>query len=406
MPEWFSNPEFWKYVSIPVVAGVVGWFTNLVAIKLLFYPVEPFGKPPYLGWQGILPSKAAKMGAITADTTLSKLGTLRDVYQTMDPDRITEHLMATIEPKVEAYVEWVMLEENPRLWKTTPDLIKRQVFRSVRQELPGAIERMMAKIGDSIEEMVDIKDVVVNQLIKEKKIVNKIFLECGRVEFDFIIKSGFYFGVFFGLIQMVFWYFLPAWWVLPLFGILVGYLTNWIAIRIIFQPLNPRKIGPFTVQGLFLKRQKAVAEIWCGIVAREIITLSNIIEEMLYGRLSENTHGVIRHYIRKVIDRATGITRPMIEFSVGVEEYRHIKDLATEKAVTFTAYSFSDPEFTEDRARLVQAVMQDRMEALSSEEFQHLLRPAFQEDELKLILLGAVLGLLAGLAQLFFVFGG
>ena len=46
MPEWFSNPEFWKYVSIPVVAGVVGWFTNLVAIKLLFYPVEPFGKPP------------------------------------------------------------------------------------------------------------------------------------------------------------------------------------------------------------------------------------------------------------------------------------------------------------------------------------------------------------------------
>ncbi|MFQ5583618.1 MAG: hypothetical protein ACE5GL_04210 [Calditrichia bacterium] len=86
MPEFLTNVEFWKYVSIPFVAGFVGWITNLAAIKLLFYPVEPFGKPPYLGWQGILPSKAEKMGAITADTTLSKLGTLRDVFNAMEPD--------------------------------------------------------------------------------------------------------------------------------------------------------------------------------------------------------------------------------------------------------------------------------------------------------------------------------
>ena len=46
------------------------------------------------------------------------------------------------------------------------------------------------------------------------------------------------------------------------------------------------------------------------------------------------------------------------------------------------------------------------MESLPPEEFQDLLRPCFQEDEMKLILTGAVLGLLAGIAQLVFVFGG
>jgi len=46
------------------------------------------------------------------------------------------------------------------------------------------------------------------------------------------------------------------------------------------------------------------------------------------------------------------------------------------------------------------------MQALSSSDFVNFLRPVFQEDELKLILVGAVLGMLAGIGQLVFVFGG
>jgi hypothetical protein len=46
------------------------------------------------------------------------------------------------------------------------------------------------------------------------------------------------------------------------------------------------------------------------------------------------------------------------------------------------------------------------MESLPPDQFQDLLRPCFQEDEMKLILVGAALGFLAGLAQLFLVFGG
>ena len=49
--------------------------------------------------------------------------------------------------------------------------------------------------------------------------------------------------------------------------------------------------------------------------------------------------------------------------------------------------------------------MVERMIALSSEEFQDLLRPCFQEDEIKLILVGAFLGFGAGIGQLVFVFG-
>mgnify|MGYP007000240031 len=58
MTDLLTNPEFWQYLSIPVIAALIGWSTNWLAIKMTFYPLEFIGKPPLLGWQGIIPSKA------------------------------------------------------------------------------------------------------------------------------------------------------------------------------------------------------------------------------------------------------------------------------------------------------------------------------------------------------------
>ena len=54
---------------------------------------------------------------------------------------------------------------------------------------------------------------------------------------------------------------------------------------------------------------------------------------------------------------------------------------------------------------VAEKMLGERMADLPSREFQDLLRPCFQEDEIKLIVVGGVLGFLAGFAQLVFVFG-
>lgn len=60
----------WTYVSIPIVAGLVGYITNYIGIKMLFYPINWCGVPlmtwpeqPFglFGWQGIVPAKRLKM---------------------------------------------------------------------------------------------------------------------------------------------------------------------------------------------------------------------------------------------------------------------------------------------------------------------------------------------------------
>ena len=51
-------------MSIPIVAALVAWATNWVAVQMTFYPIEFFGVRPFFGWQGIIPSKAEKMAGI------------------------------------------------------------------------------------------------------------------------------------------------------------------------------------------------------------------------------------------------------------------------------------------------------------------------------------------------------
>ena len=45
----------------------------------------------------------------------------------------------------------------------------------------------------------------------------------------------------------------------------------------------------------------------------------------------------------------------------------------------------------------------ERMQQLTPEEFEGVLRPAYQADEWKLIVVGAVLGMIAGFMQLYIV---
>jgi uncharacterized membrane protein YheB (UPF0754 family) len=247
---------------------------------------------------------------------------------------------------------------------------------------------------------------IIGRLEGDKALLNRLFLESGAREFRFIVRSGLWFGFLFGLVQLAVWIVLPAGWVLPVAGAAVGWATNWIALNLIFRPLHPRKIGPFVLHGLFLRRQREVAAVWCRIVTREILTVRSLVRALLYGPRAEKVEGVIRRHLRPLVDEAVEGLRPVAQAAVGLEGYAELRESVADKAVSVSVDPFDDRFFNESRARVVERLLRERMESLPSEEFQDLLRPCFQEDEMKLIVLGGVLGLAAGFAQLVFVFGG
>ncbi|HCR48605.1 MAG TPA: hypothetical protein DIW24_03175, partial [Bacteroidetes bacterium] len=393
MLDFLGDPAFWQYLSIPFVAAFVGWFTNWVAIQMLFYPVEPIGKPPFFGWVGILPSRAEKMAQITTNNTLNKVGTVKELFQSLDPEKIAQHITKLIDRQLPLYIEEIILRENPTVWEMLPEMAKSRIIEEVRLQLPATVHRMMEDLSVDVEQMLDVHHLVLHQVLKDRAIINRIFLSCGQKEFNFIIYSGAILGFLFGLLQMAAWWFFPIWWQLPVWGVFVGFATNWVALRIIFQPLNPLQIGPYVLQGLFLKRQHEVAASWSEIIAQEILTVENVIHNLLYGPKSTRSQMIIRKYIRNIVDEVSGIAKPVIQWIVGLEHYIHMKEAASDRVISLTASALGDTEFKREEAALLKTMLSDRVKSLSSESFQDFLRPAFQEDETKLIIIGGILGL-------------
>jgi uncharacterized membrane protein YheB (UPF0754 family) len=410
-------------ITIPFFSGAIGYVTNWTGIWMLFNPLRfrgvrlpglqslsrvlprkvqqiPGVMQGGIGWQGIIPSRAAKMGSISVDKGIAKLGNASDFYRRLDPDLIAEHILATSERDIRELVERTMEREHPRLWSDLPPRIREAVHARVRDQLPQIVHEVTDQIGEHIDQLLDIKLMVIRRMEENPELCNRVFTEVGQRELRFIINFGFFFGFALGIPVVFLTQAFPHWWVLPIAGTVVGYVTNWLAIWMIFEPVRPRKVGPLRLHGLFLRRQPEAADIYAGIIADDIVTLENIGDELLTGPRSDRTRQMISNALRPAVDRASGVAQPAVRQAVGPREYDAIRETVAVEAVDYTMTPLRDPEFNARQSSEVRALIAERMRELPSEDFSELLRSAMREDEWLLVLHGAVLGFGAGLVHL------
>ena len=90
--------------------------------------------------------------------------------------------------------------------------------------------------------------------------MGKLFQIAGRKELTFLTDSGLWFGFLLGMLQLAVALLWDNPWTLSFGGLIVGLATNWLALKWIFEPVNPTPIvGNLVLQGLFLRRQKEVS---------------------------------------------------------------------------------------------------------------------------------------------------
>lgn len=69
---------------------------------------------------------------------------------------------------------------------------------------------------------------------------------------------------------------------LPVVGALIGYITNYFAIKLLFKPLNPVKVLGFTFQGIIPKRRKEIAISLAETIERDLLSKEDL-SKGLYG---------------------------------------------------------------------------------------------------------------------------
>lgn len=409
MTEWFStNAEVLRYGSIPVVAAVIAWTTNWLGIRMAFYPIRYIGVfEPWLGWQGIVPRRAWKMATLAVDSAVTNLATVRELVEMLEPDETMRYLVDQLRPMVPEVVDETAMREYPDIWPALPEPVKRAVYARCEALLPRAGERAMDDVLENVDSLLDARMMMIEELAGNPRVLVQTMMEAGRREFWFLINVGAVFGLLLGLAQMGLQIRWPTHlWILPAFGVFVGYSTNWLAFQMIFSPPDPRRVGPFTLQGSMLKRKEQIARHFARVAAYQFATLPKAVERMMTGPNRDRVKALIHRHAKPLVDEALSIAAPAARVAMGPDQYERVKaDLAT-SAETLAPGLITDEEFVRTRGPLVEEEMFRRLYGMSNLDFVGLLRPVVEEDEWILYTIGGALGAASGIAQVILIFGG
>ncbi len=397
-------PELVKYISIPVTCAFVGWITNYIAVKMIFHPAEFWGIGK-LGWKGIIPNHAVKMSGLIAKILTERLVKPHELYSRVDPNEINAQIADLINLKAKEIIHDIIAVENPILWNLLTEDIKRSLEDEVKKEIPKQIVEVYKSFGKDLDSVLEFDEIIKSSLSgKKTSILIEMFQRCGGPEFQFIIVSGIYFGFLIGLIQLLFINILGQWWTMPIMGVVVGYYTNWIALQMIFKPLEPKRYIFFKYQGLFLKRQDAVSLEFANVVANNVLNTENLIRLIFMGKGGDLL-------IKLVIERANALTQqklqdkaPLVPMLLGQERVTKIKETIAEKLIwILPEVANRIQNYLKDTLQIEKTIA-ERLSVLPKDEFEELLHSVFKEDELTLIILGALLGGIVGLYQAYLVF--
>ena len=391
------------YLLIPCVAALVGWFTNYLAVQMIFYPVKYWGLPirrwdevplGLIGWQGIVPCKTKPMTIAMVSMVTEQLLTVKEAFARLNPNEVA-NLLAPELPKL---TREIIQDLVPMKWIQGLPIA---IYRGMDATSQGILQvfslqflkQLTKSMQSNIDQIFDLQNCVVEQMMLDRSKLGQLFQKCGQRELDFLTNSGLWFGFLLGIIQMVVALFWENPWTLSIGGAIVGTATNWLALKWIFEPVNPTKIGPFTLQGQFLRRQKEVSAEFSSFFANKILTSEKLWASVLNDPTTQPAfHELFASQFETFLRKVTSGFRFLVLKPETIQ-------LATSKALEKlpnhvpVLYDYMDKTLGLERS------LRERMEKMSSVQFERVLHPIFEEDELTLILAGAVLGFLAGLVQ-------
>ena len=415
--------DLFKDLSVPVFTGVIGYIINWSGVWMLFHPIRFNGfRMPGLsavarlfprklqeipgivhggvGWQGIVPNRAAKMGSIAVDKGIAKIGSPAEFYKQLEPDKIAEHIVAVASSDVRDVVERIMERENPQMWHDLPPRVREEIHKRVQEQLPDIVRDLQDEIVGNLDQLLDIKLMVIRRMEAEPELANKVFQTTAKSELRWMINFGFIFGFLLGIPVIFIAHALPYWYVLPICGVIVGWITNLLGMTVMFSPEQPIKIGPLKLHGLFMRRQEEISDVYSRIIAEDIVTIGNIGEELLNGPRSDRMRQMLESAMKPAIDNASGPARMPLRVAMGAGRYDAIRDSVAAETVDYTLTPMQDADFNMRQSEKVRVLIGARMRELPAPDFVEMMRSAIKEDEWMLYAHGAVLGFGAGMLHL------
>ena len=190
---------------------------------------------------------------------------------------------------------------------------------------------------------------------------------------------------------------------LPLIAAVTGWLTNWIAVKMLFHPIKPLNLGLFTIQGIFPKRQKAMAEKLGKIVATELFSIDDIISKMKSADNAEVLN-FVESKLDDFINLKLSTSMPMLAMFLNDDLKSKIK-AALLNEIGDVIPGIIDTYANKLKNEVnIEAIVYDKVINFSSDKMEEVLYSIMKKEFKFIEVLGGVLGFFIGIIQILLVF--
>ena len=198
-----------QLLVIPIISAFIGWFTNWIAIKMLFHPKEP---KRILGitFHGIFPKRQKKFAEKLGKMISTEFLSFEDIEQKIANPQNLEKLMPMIEAHVDNFLRNKLSDEMPFLSLFIGDKTIKSLKKIFMQELEILFPQIMKSYAAHLQEELDLEKIVtekVSAFSTDK--LEDILYQIMSKEFRFVEILGGVIGFIIGIVQVLITYFLP-----------------------------------------------------------------------------------------------------------------------------------------------------------------------------------------------------
>lgn len=182
--------------------------------------------------------------------------------------------------------------------------------------------------------------------------------------------------------------------ILAVIGAFIGWITNMVAIKMLFKPVLPVKVMFFTLQGVFPKRQAAMAKSLGGVVEKELIGL----DDFKSGLITDENISLVQEKLKGRFEEVVNENIPPVFLAMAGEQINKIIDVFTGNNNDFYKEIFNEI-LSSNNSIDISKIVEEKVCKMDFSAFEKILLDLIKK-ELKFIeYIGGVLGFLIGVIQ-------
>ncbi|TYQ14855.1 UNVERIFIED_CONTAM: hypothetical protein Cloal_1241 [Acetivibrio alkalicellulosi] len=181
---------------------------------------------------------------------------------------------------------------------------------------------------------------------------------------------------------------------LAILGSFIGWITNKIAIKMLFKPVKPVKLFFFEIQGVFPKRQSAIAESLGKVVERELIGIEDLKESFI----NETNIELVKKRLKEKISTIIKENVPTFILTMAGGHINKILEKFMEEESSFFSDIFNEI-ISSDNTINIKTIVEEKVNKMDFDMFEKILLDLISR-ELKFVeYIGAILGFVIGILQ-------